>query len=479
MASASPSAAPSRWTAAIWQRLKALIERFDPGLFSEHLAWSSHGGAYFGDLAAPAVHARDVLTHVVGPWTTSSPTLGRQMLIENPSAYITFASATMSETDFLARLSRQTGCGLLLDVNNVYVSAVNQGFDASRLYRHLSRGAGGRNSPCRLFRRGRPRGKPLLIDAHDSPVRDEVWALYDRAIRRTGDVPTLIEWDNDIPPWRRLSLRPAAPTGLWANGGYAMRCASYDACPETDGIAGAHVSRLAMEPNAAPAEVRNEARFAIHRNTVFVGLIETLRSTFPVIGRLVGEDFFRAAARAFAADHPPKSPVLAEYGEGFAGFLEEFEPARELPYLADVARLEWLRNLAFHAPDRAGSRFRPWRRFRPETWADWCSSSIRRRDLSRRRTRREHLGDQHHDADVEFIGPDLPGEAALVIRPKRRVMTLRLTIAEHGFVAALMCGKTLREASMTDSVYAFARLISTGALCGLHPRPTKTLYQSA
>lgn len=259
-----------------------------------------------------------------------------------------------------------------------------------------------------------------------------------------------------------------------------MRWPAIDACPELTALQARMSRALLNGAEPAPAEITNEARFAIHRNTVFVGLIETLRSTFPVIGRLVGEDFFRAAARAFAADHPPKSPVLAEYGEGFAGFLEEFEPARELPYLADVARLEWLRNLAFHAPDRARLAFSALEaippgdvgglRFEFHPSAGLIASPYPIVSIWRTNT---------HDADVEFIGPDLPGEAALVIRPKRRVMTLPLTIAEHGFVAALMCGKTLREASMTDSVYAFARLISTGALCGLHPRPTKTLYQSA
>jgi hypothetical protein len=131
--------------------------------------------------------------------------LKRKILIENPSTYVSFAETTMRETEFLAELSRRTGCGLLLDVNNVFVSATNHGFDP---YGYLA--------DFRLERVGEihlagyaddadDAGLPLLIDAHDSPVREAVWALYAEAIRRLGPTPTLIEWDNDLPQWPALS----------------------------------------------------------------------------------------------------------------------------------------------------------------------------------------------------------------------------------------------------------------------------------
>jgi hypothetical protein len=246
------------------------------------------------------------------------------------------------------------------------------------------------------------------------------------------------------------------------------------ACPGLSALQ-ADLSRALLDGNApVPAEIRDAARFAIHRNTVFVGLIEALRSTFPVVERLVGEDFFRATARVFAASHPPQSPVLAEYGDGFADFLEGFEPARELPYLADAARLEWLQNLAFQAPDRAAlplsalaatpSEDAGELSFEFHPSAGLMASAYPIVTIWRANT---------HDAEVRFIGPDLPGEAALVIRPALTVLTLPLTLAEHGFVSALMCGKRLRDTSMAEAAPVFARLISTGAFCGFGKTTTK------
>jgi uncharacterized protein (UPF0276 family) len=182
------------------QRLKALIQRYEPGLFSEHLAWSSHGGAYLNDLL-PLPYTQAALAHVAAHVDEVQETLGRRVLIENPSTYVTFAASDMDETAFLAELARRTGCGLLLDVNNVYVSAVNHGFDAAGYIDAFPVDAVGEIHLAGHFETTDSAGAPLLIDAHDSPVREAVWALYARAIARTGPMPTLIEWDNDIPPW--------------------------------------------------------------------------------------------------------------------------------------------------------------------------------------------------------------------------------------------------------------------------------------
>jgi uncharacterized protein (UPF0276 family) len=184
-------------------RLRALIDRFEPGLFSEHLAWSSHGGAYFGDLL-PLPYTQETLDCVAAHVDEVQCALGRPMLLENPSAYVAFESAEMSETEFLAGLCRRTGCGLLLDVSNVYVSSVNQGFDAAAYIDAFPIEGAGEIHLAGCFDAGGPDGGPLLLDAHDSPVRDEVWALHRRAVRRAGAVPTLIEWDNHVPPLRRL-----------------------------------------------------------------------------------------------------------------------------------------------------------------------------------------------------------------------------------------------------------------------------------
>ena len=185
------------------KRLRALIDRYEPGLFSEHLAWSTHEGVYFNDLL-PLPYTAETLAHVAAHIDETQCALGRQILIENPSTYVTFEARDMGETEFLSELARRTGCGLLFDVNNVYVSAVNHGFDADAYLgvfpvEHVREIHLAGHFEAETDEDGR-----LLIDAHDSPVRDAVWALYASALRRTGLLPTLIEWDNDIPEFETL-----------------------------------------------------------------------------------------------------------------------------------------------------------------------------------------------------------------------------------------------------------------------------------
>jgi uncharacterized protein (UPF0276 family) len=184
-------------------RLKAVIGRYEPALFSEHLAWSTHDGAYLSDLL-PVPYTVQTLAHVAAHVDEVQDALGRQILIENPSTYIAFDASELAETEFLSELTRRTGCGLLLDVNNVYVSAQNHGFDADTYIGAFPVQHVQEIHLAGFFEAEDSAGERFLIDAHDSPVRDAVWALYARAIRRTGAMPTLIEWDNDIPPLATL-----------------------------------------------------------------------------------------------------------------------------------------------------------------------------------------------------------------------------------------------------------------------------------
>jgi hypothetical protein len=126
------------------------------------------------------------------------------MLLENPSTYVVFAESTFAETDFLREIARRTGCGLLLDVNNVFVSATNHGYDPYRYLADFPISAVGEIHLAGYAEDSDDAGLPLLIDAHNSPVRDPVWALYGEAIRRLGATPTLIEWDNELPAWPTL-----------------------------------------------------------------------------------------------------------------------------------------------------------------------------------------------------------------------------------------------------------------------------------
>lgn len=183
--------------------LKQVCERYDPGLVSEHLAWSSHEGVYLNDLL-PLPYNDETLARICTHIDQVQETLGRRMLLENPSTYVAFEDSDMSEIAFLAAIVERTGCGLLLDVNNVFVSAANHGFDAQAYIdafplEHVGEiHLGGHDEDTG------DDGEPLLIDTHDSAVTDPVWALYARAIARGGAKPTLIERDSDVPDWETL-----------------------------------------------------------------------------------------------------------------------------------------------------------------------------------------------------------------------------------------------------------------------------------
>ena len=196
-------------------RLKTLCDRYQPESFSEHLAWSSHGGVYFNDLL-PLPYTPQTLARVAEHIDQLQTTLGRTMLLENPSTYVGIADSTIAEVEFLAEVANRTGCGLLLDVNNVFVSATNQGMQALSyletfpLDRVREIHLGGHDEETG------DAGAPLLIDAHGSAVADAVWALYALVIARTGPLPTLIEWDNDVPDWPTLRAEAAAAEQILA-----------------------------------------------------------------------------------------------------------------------------------------------------------------------------------------------------------------------------------------------------------------------
>jgi len=190
-------------------RLKSLCDRYRPESFSEHLAWSSHGEVFYNDLL-PLPYTDETLARIVDHIDLVQNTLGREMLLENPSTYVAFVDSTFPETEFLAEIARRSGCGLLLDVNNVFVSAKNHGTDPSAYLAAFPLGLvmeihlGGHDAQTD------DTGAPLLIDAHGSPVADPVWALYESVVARTGSLASLIEWDNDVPAWPVLASEARA-----------------------------------------------------------------------------------------------------------------------------------------------------------------------------------------------------------------------------------------------------------------------------
>ncbi len=185
-------------------RLKHLCGWLNPASFSEHLAWSTHGAEFLNDLL-PLPYTKATLARICAHIDAVQEVLGRQMLLENPSSYLRFAASTWEEPEFLAEIAKRTGCGLLLDVNNVFVSATNLGYDPrgyidaypTDKVREIHLGGHDEDAD--------DTGAPLLIDSHGREVADPVWALLDYTLRQTGPQPILIEWDNDVPDWPLLA----------------------------------------------------------------------------------------------------------------------------------------------------------------------------------------------------------------------------------------------------------------------------------
>ena len=196
-------------------RLKHLVGWLNPASFSEHLAWSTHDSHFLNDLL-PLPYTEATLARVAAHIDQVQNELGRQMLLENPSNYLAFQESDMAEVDFLSELATRTGCGLLLDVNNVFVSATNQQtdplsyIDAFPLAHVGEIHLGGHDEDAD------DHGAPLLIDSHGAAVVDPVWSLFEHTMRRAGPKPVLIEWDTDVPAWPTLAAEAERAQGIMA-----------------------------------------------------------------------------------------------------------------------------------------------------------------------------------------------------------------------------------------------------------------------
>lgn len=211
---------PGRLNVDHLARLKTLSDRYEPDSFSEHLAWSSHGADYLNDLL-PLPYTEETLSLVCDHVDEVQEVLCRQMLLENPSTYVLFEQSTIAEVDFLAEVARRTGCGLLLDVNNVFVSCTNHRIDPRAWLAAFPMDKVGEIHLGGHAQEDLPSG-PLLIDAHGTPVADPVWTLYAEVIDRAGRLPSLVEWDNDVPDWPILRAEAARADAILRKGGLPL-----------------------------------------------------------------------------------------------------------------------------------------------------------------------------------------------------------------------------------------------------------------
>ncbi len=488
------------------RRLRALLDRYQPALFSEHLAWSSHGSAFLDDLL-PLPYTAETLRRVVRHIDETQETLGRQLLLENPSTYVAFAESSYAEWDFIAQIVRRCGCALLLDVNNLHISCTNQRWDPESYLAHYPL-AQVREIHLAGHRRSHDdHGQPLLVDTHDRPVAGRVWRLYEQVIARLGPTPTLIEWDASVPAWPTLAgeaqradtvLRAAADANrMPPRAARALPLASPPrrALPIRIAAEAPSLARrqhgfaraLLDDAWSAPLGVQGPdgqacpRRFRVYRNNVAVSLMEALEAGFPAVCRLVGKRFFRAMAGTYATAHPPRSPMLWEYGAGFPRFIAGFAPAASLPYLADVARIEraWL--TAYHAPDSAalnpqalahvpGERSGEIR-FTLHPSVRWVHSPYPALTIWRTNVA---------SAAPPPIDLSAGGEDALLARPEAEVQVRALPAGGGAFLRSLARGQTLADAAAAaaatvaraghpsgfDLAAHLALLLDSGALQG-------------
>jgi uncharacterized protein (UPF0276 family) len=442
-------------------RLRRLCDWLEPASFSEHLAWSTHDSAFLNDLL-PLPYTDATLTRVADHIDEVQEVLGRRMLLENPSSYLAFAESTWEETEFLAEVVRRTGCGLLLDVNNVFVSATNlatspQDYIAAFPVEHVGEiHLGGHDED------EDDHGAPLLIDSHGRAVADPVWALLDITLARSGPKPVPGRMGHRCPRLARARRRGRAcrrRTCTDHGKGIDMSQAEFTAAlldaakPAPEGLIG---------PTGAPAG----KRYDVYRNNVAVSLSDALEAAFPAIRKLVGDTFFRAMAGVYLRAHPPTSPLMMHYGQQMPDFLAAFPPVAHLPYLGDVARIELAVRRAYHAAD--ATPVDPAALARCD--ADTLMGTRLRLAPALRLIRSAHpvatIWLAHRPGGPALPGADAAAEDALIARPGFDPVVTALPPGGGAFVAALMAGDPLgraADAGEADSP-AFALAAALGPL---------------
>jgi uncharacterized protein (UPF0276 family) len=488
------------------QRVCALVRELEPVLVSEHLCWGAVQAHHLNDLLPLALDgaALDLLCARV---QQVQDALQRPILLENVSTYVRFRDDAMSEAAFMAELAKRTGCGLLLDINNLYVNQCNHGEDALAALSAIAPGMVGE-----IHLAGHLVTPHAVIDHHGDTVAEPVWALYRAALQRFGAVPTLIEWDTDIPALEVLlgeadkararlmeRVRQGAQPAIWRGGDSAVATDASAGAGATTGqhpcVAGAGEAALgppagAMlrgargvpdmdagrdEPSSLPSSTlarhqqafadglfdpalapqataplaphaQLEHRFALYRGNLSATWHKVLAAAYPVIAQLVGEPFFEALSKAYGRAHPSDSGDLNRFGAHFAAFLAGFPHVAELPYLPDMATLEWTLHRAHYAPDAPAATAETLAAMAPEAF-EQCAPGLHPACTPLALPSNVVVLWQAHQQD----GPPFPQDMAVpaycvVTRPRWKTAVTPLPAASHAALAVLRDGGSFGEA---------------------------------
>ena len=457
------------------ERVRALVRNIEPCLVSEHLCWGAVGDRHLNDLLPLILDgaALDLLCDRVDEVQNA---LQRQLLLENVSTYARFHGDSMSEAQFLAALAARTGCGLLLDINNLYVNQCNHGEDALEALLAIAPGTVGE-----LHLAGHLVTPQAVIDHHGAAVAEPVWQLYAAALERFGAVPTLIEWDTDIPPLAVLLheaakaralqhsylLAPVAQQNIVTlvgpgagDSAAASGVGRSTAGPGADGRAAALApgqqlfADALLNPDAAPPALalwrehpHNRHRLALYRGNLAATATKALTAAYPVIAALVGTEFFGALAHAYVRARPSHDGDLNCFGCQLGEFLGDFPHAAQLPYLADMARLEWAVHRAHYAADAKPVTAQQLGELAP---AQLEAARLRLHDACvpmRFDWAVVSLWLAHQPAaDIDFPADMAVQEAGVVARPGWRVQVLPLGAGGYAALTVLRAGGTFGAA---------------------------------
>lgn len=424
------------------QRVSDAVRRIEPVLVSEHLCWGAVGDRHLNDLL-PLPLTPEALAMVCERVDRIQEALARRILLENVSTYLRYREDAMSEAEFLASVAARTGCGILLDINNLYVNQCNHGEDALAAIAAIAPGSAGE-----MHLAGHLVTPDAVIDHHGDRVVPAVWALYEKALERFGAVPTLIEWDTDIPALEVL-LDEARQARRIANSVQQRQEHERLALAQqafSDALFDAGIETPALPLFKGDAQLVVE-RLALYRGNLSGAWDKALSSAYPVLKALVGDEYFAALARAYGRAYPSASGDLNRFGAHFADFLRAFPPAAEYPYFPDMARLEWALHRSHYADDAQPLDPARLAELTPEQLDAARLSLHPACSLIASAWAVAEVWQAHRNGgDAHFPGEPAHCNCALVVRPQWKAGVLRLDRAAHAALLALGEGKTLGTA---------------------------------
>jgi uncharacterized protein (UPF0276 family) len=354
------------------KRLRVLADRVQPAMISDHLCWGSIDGHYAHDLL-PLPYSEEEIGRIAERILRVQDALGRRMLIENVSSYLTYRHSTMPEWEFLSAVVEKADCGILLDVNNIYVSSVNHRFDPVDYLKGVPA-----DRVAQFHLAGHSNYGSYLLDTHDGPVIDPVWAIYEKAVERFGDVSCLVEWDDKLPDFAGVLAEADKAKGIadrvtgeararaaGANGGDSRRAGGRDA---NTGAFGAQATQrvfwnLITAPEGATTaseaskidamivgdELAAATRIDIYANMYFARLHDALMEDYEALEKSIGHANFHNLVTDFLLAHPSSNPSLRHLGTPLSAFVRGHAVSKDFPWAADLATLEWARVEAFDA----------------------------------------------------------------------------------------------------------------------------------